>query len=129
MIVELKATRANVICRIIRQVKQGGIELPAQARARLPLLRVLHCGPGVKDYSPGDVALFLVDPTTVDPRGDFVYGEFTWKGEVLLEMPASCLGARVEGFEVTEDFAEGISEADAAEAMKGSKLVVPQVRH
>ena len=137
---KLKPTRANVVCRMIRQVRQNGIDLPEGARARLPLMRVIHCGPEVTDYHEGDVALFLIDPTTVDPREGFVYGEFDFGGEVLLELPAACLGSVVEGFELTEDWREGITPEDAAAAVEAakkaqaeskSKVVVPRfpVRH
>jgi len=131
----LRATRGNVICRPIRQTKQGGLVLPGGARARLPLVRILHAGPDVQGYKEGDVALFLIDPTTVEPGQDFVYGEYTWQGEILWEMPHTTLGGIVDGFEaMATNFEEGVSERQAADMeakIKDSapRLVVPKVRH
>lgn len=131
---ELVATFDHVICIPIRQTTSSGdhgskIHIPESVNPRLPLVRVKAIGPECCSYVPGDVAVLLKDPATVDPTKEFSYGEIDWEGQRLWIFPESCLGPVVKNPEdLLEGMTEGLSEGEAKEIQEAKEKAIAEMR-
>lgn len=118
----LRATHDHVIMRPIRVTMTDGargakVHVPEGAKSRLPLVRILDCGPECcSGVQVNDVVVFLIDPTAVDPTKEFVYGEIDFLGEVLWIAPEGCLGPVVDNPEsLLANMVEGVDEMEQRE--------------